>query len=178
MRVPTIASNRRPRPTPFITRFPKIFIRSTSVFPSLFSFCICSYDKQFLLPRHSIEFSSLRTFSPIVSSIFYRRTETMAAAGKAVKTKLFIGNLDPATQSCNINQWISFNTIEFFCFLLRLAELNELFSSYGAVLEASVIKDYGFVVKLRVKRSIQSKIRFCFHSISEVLKKQKKQWLV
>ncbi|CAF5041583.1 unnamed protein product, partial [Rotaria magnacalcarata] len=43
---------------------------------------------------------------------------------KIVKTKLFIGNLDPAT---------------------RPDELNELFSTFGSILEASVIKDYGFV---------------------------------
>ena len=33
-----------------------------------------------------------------------------------------------------------------------LAELSSLFASYGTVLEASVIKDYGFVVK--IKKSI------------------------
>ncbi|CAF1220274.1 unnamed protein product [Adineta ricciae] len=43
---------------------------------------------------------------------------------KIVKTKLFIGNLDPGTQP---------------------DELTELCSPYGTVLEASVIKDYGFV---------------------------------
>lgn len=68
----------------------------------------------------------------------------MAAAGKAVKTKLFIGNLDPATQT-GLNKTNSIDDIFlWFCFS---AELNELFSAYGNVLEASVIKDYGFVVK-------------------------------
>ncbi|CAF1122304.1 unnamed protein product [Rotaria sordida] len=52
------------------------------------------------------------------------RTYTMSGSVKVVKTKLFIGNLDPATQP---------------------GELNELFSSFGNVLEASVIKDYGFI---------------------------------
>ncbi|CAF4622958.1 unnamed protein product [Rotaria socialis] len=44
---------------------------------------------------------------------------------KIVKTKLFIGNLDPTTQPVD--------------------ELNDLFSTFGSILEASVIKDYGFV---------------------------------
>ncbi|CAF1075883.1 unnamed protein product [Adineta steineri] len=48
----------------------------------------------------------------------------MSGPTKVVKTKLFIGNLDPATQP---------------------AELTELFAAYGSILEASVIKDYGFV---------------------------------
>ncbi|UJR13860.1 hypothetical protein I4U23_000868 [Adineta vaga] len=48
----------------------------------------------------------------------------MTDSTKIIKTKLFIGNLDPATQP---------------------EELNELCSPYGTVLEASVIKDYGFV---------------------------------
>ncbi|CAF2590517.1 unnamed protein product [Rotaria sp. Silwood2] len=52
------------------------------------------------------------------------RTYTMSGPVKIIKTKLFIGNLDPATQP---------------------NELSELFSSFGTVLEASVIKDYGFV---------------------------------
>jgi len=52
------------------------------------------------------------------------RTYTMSGPVKVVRTKLFIGNLDPGTQP---------------------GELSELFSSFGTVLEASVIKDYGFV---------------------------------
>ncbi|UJR33340.1 hypothetical protein I4U23_020789 [Adineta vaga] len=48
----------------------------------------------------------------------------MSGPTKVVRTKLFIGNLDPATQP---------------------SELSELFASFGTVLEASVIKDYGFV---------------------------------
>ncbi|CAF0902595.1 unnamed protein product [Adineta steineri] len=52
------------------------------------------------------------------------RTYTMSGPVKIVKTKLFIGNLDPSTQP---------------------EELNELCSPFGTVLEASVIKDYGFV---------------------------------
>ncbi|CAF0890397.1 unnamed protein product [Rotaria sordida] len=48
----------------------------------------------------------------------------MSGPVKVVKTKLFIGNLDPATQP---------------------SELSELFAPFGTVLEASVIKDYGFV---------------------------------
>ncbi|CAF1006846.1 unnamed protein product [Rotaria sp. Silwood1] len=48
----------------------------------------------------------------------------MSGPIKVVKTKLFIGNLDPATQP---------------------GELSEWFSPFGTVLEASVIKDYGFV---------------------------------
>lgn len=48
----------------------------------------------------------------------------MSGSAKVVKTKLFIGNLDPGTQA---------------------GELSELFSPFGQVLEASVIKDYGFV---------------------------------
>jgi hypothetical protein len=31
---------------------------------------------------------------------------------------------------------------------VHLDELNELFAPFGAVLEASVIKDYGFVVRI------------------------------
>ncbi|CAF0787080.1 unnamed protein product [Rotaria sp. Silwood1] len=48
----------------------------------------------------------------------------MSGPVKVVKTKLFIGNLDPATQP---------------------SELSNLFGPFGTVLEASVIKDYGFV---------------------------------
>ncbi|CAF2479247.1 unnamed protein product [Rotaria sp. Silwood2] len=48
----------------------------------------------------------------------------MSGPAKVVKTKLFIGNLDPATQP---------------------SELSDLFGPFGTVLEASVIKDYGFV---------------------------------
>jgi hypothetical protein len=48
----------------------------------------------------------------------------MSGPIKVVKTKLFIGNLDPATQP---------------------GELSELFAPFGSVLEASVIKDYGFI---------------------------------
>ena len=68
----------------------------------------------------------------------------MAAAGKAVKTKLFIGNLDPATQTGETSRNVRSTIASFSTFS---AELNELFASYGNVLEASVIKDYGFVVK-------------------------------
>ncbi len=67
----------------------------------------------------------------------------MSGPIKVVKTKLFIGNLDPATQPCK-NDW--FTCIFFDKYLFYLAELSELFGPFGTVLEASVIKDYGFVV--------------------------------
>ena len=73
------------------------------------------------------------------------RTLTMSGSGKVVKTKLFIGNLDPGTQA-------GLNAIQDLChsnrfFSIFLEELTELFSPFGPVLEASVIKDYGFVVR-------------------------------
>jgi len=51
----------------------------------------------------------------------------MSGHVKVVKTKLFIGNLDQGTQP---------------------SELSELFSPFGTVLESSVIKDYGFIVRI------------------------------
>jgi hypothetical protein len=37
--------------------------------------------------------------------------------------------------------------------LFILAELSELFASFGSVLEASVIKDYGFIVRKEIHLS-------------------------
>ncbi len=68
----------------------------------------------------------------------------MSGPVKVVKTKLFIGNLDPATQP---GKWMISLDIFSSKNSFFLAEISELFAPYGSVLEASVIKDYGFVVR-------------------------------
>lgn len=73
----------------------------------------------------------------------------MSAPTKIVKTKLFIGNLDPSTQPGKKNE--PEGESEMRNEERYLEELSEFFSSYGAVLEASVIKDYGFVVSGELK---------------------------
>ena len=105
---------------------------------------------------------------------------TMAATTKVVKTKLFIGNLDQETQtgtSCEVRCSCSFFAHCDACVCLE--ELTELFSAYGPVLEASVIKDYGFVVMRRARRStLISILRFFSRSTSAASKRLKRQFLV
>ncbi len=72
----------------------------------------------------------------------------MSGPTKAVKTKLFIGNLDPGTQpgiaTIKDTNFLKNNFVD-------LDELSELFAAYGTVLEASVIKDYGFIVSIEIR---------------------------
>ena len=98
----------------------------------------------------------------------------MSVPTKVVKTKLFIGNLDPATQAGKLGQQeLHRCSIEL---VSTSEELTELFSAYGAVLEASVIKDYGFVVR-RDFSGTPAHDHFVLISILEASKKQRKQQL-
>lgn len=73
----------------------------------------------------------------------------MSAPTKVVKTKLFIGNLDPATQAGKRKLRKGLLRYSFERVSIS-AELTELFSTYGPVLESSVIKDYGFIVRRKL----------------------------
>lgn len=94
----------------------------------------------------------------------------MSGPTKVVKTKLFIGNLDPATQTGK-NQSITIPNLVHEL-LHVLGELSTLFAPFGNVLEASVIKDYGFVV--RRENVLLASARSLF-SILVQSKKQKRQ---